>query len=316
MRKIILIIVALSLSGCLKLKDDIDINGETMGTSYSIKLLDDDRVSEKEIENRLIEINAIFSNWQEDSEITKLNQAPVNTWIPVSEELFKLLQQSKQIYQETNGFFDPGIGNLINLWGFGPEGGRKSAPSKEKVLQAFAKSSIKYLQFGEQEVKKLADININLSAIAKGYAVDELAKLIKAKGIENFLVEIGGEIYASGTNGEKKWLIGVEMPNNIKPKPVAIMDKAIATSGNYRNYFIWEGEKYSHIFNPKTGTPTNNDIVSVSVVNSSSAIADAYATAMMAMSSDEAIKIAKRLNLSVFFIIKENNSYKDVKINF
>lgn len=315
MKKIILILTFLFISSCASPEKNNDMYGQTMGTSYNINVLNDNRISQQEIENRLIKINAIFSNWQEDSEISKLNNAKVGEWLPLSKELFTLLEESKHIYQQTNKFFDPGIGNLINLWGFGIDGGRKSAPIRAQIQQAFAESSIKYLEFGEKEVRKLADININLSAIAKGYAVDEIAKLIKSKGIGNFLVEIGGEIYASGVNNNNEWVIGIERPDNKKPIAISLSNSAIATSGNYRNYFIWEGEKYSHIFNPKTGLPVNNDIASVSIINSRSAIADAYATAMMAMGSDNAIAIAKKLGLSALFIIKKENDYEIIRIN-
>lgn len=315
MPKIILILTFLCLSGCLQLKKDNNINGQTMGTSYSINVLEDDRINQQEIENRLIEINSIFSNWQENSEISKLNNAKINQWIPVSKELFTLLEESKNIYNKTDKFFDPGIGHLINLWGFGTDGGRTNAPTREQIKKAFSQSSIKYLEFGNQRVKKLTNININLSAIAKGYAVDEISRLIESRGIKNFLVEIGGEIYASGLNNNKKWQIGIEMPDNTSPIPIAIVNSAIATSGNYRNYFVWEDKKYTHIFNPKTGMPVNNDIISVSIINKRSAIADAYATAMMAMGSENAISIVKKLGLSALFIIKTKNDYEIIKIN-
>jgi thiamine biosynthesis lipoprotein len=165
-------------------------------------------------------------------------------------------------------------------------------------------------------VKKLRDIKINLSAIAKGYAVDEVARLIKAAGVENFLVEIGGEVIASGTNKEDDWIIGVERPDNKSPIPVELKNTSIATSGNYRNFFIWEGKKYMHIFNPESGFPANNDLASVSVIHPQSALSDAYATAMMAMGSSKAKMLADKLKLSVLLITNKEDNNQVIKINF
>ena len=303
------------LSGCLESDKSKSILGESMGTTYSVNILGDERVQKDIIEKRLQEINAVFSNWQTDSEISKLNNAPVGEWIQVSEELFQLLQESKSIYIQTNGFFDPSIGHLINLWGFGTEGGRKGVPMRSEIKKAFANSSLKYVELGDRQVRKLKDINLNLSAIAKGYAVDEVARLIEAKGVKDFLLEIGGEVYASGTKNGDDWTIGVERPDNKKPIPITLNNSSVATSGNYRNYFIWEGKKYIHIFNPKTGLPTNNDIASVSVIHHRSAIADAYATAMMAMGSEKAIRLANELELSVLLIVIKADNYQIIKIN-
>ena len=267
------------------------------------------------IDRRLEEINNTFSTWQHDSELSQLNRAPVDEWIDVSSELYSMLNRSVEIYQQTEGYFDPGIGRLIDLWGFGASGGRTEAPKREEIEQAFENSSIKFLLMEDGRVKKTRDIHINLSAIAKGYAVDEVARLIKISGIKNFLVEIGGEVVASGSNRGDDWVLGVERPDNKSPIPVVLKDASIATSGNYRNYFIWEGKKYMHIFNPLTGLPANNDLSSVTVIHPQSAMSDAYATAMMAMGSLKAIELANKLKLTALLItIKEDNN-QIIKIN-
>jgi len=286
-----------------------------MGTTYSINVLGDERVQQEAIERRLLEINALFSTWQEDSEISRLNEAPVGDWFRVSDEFFQLLQASEAIYFQTSGFFDPGIGRLIDLWGFGAEGGRTSVPQRDDVSAAFQNSSIKYLEFGEGRVKKTRDIHLNLSAIAKGYAVDEVARLIEATGVKDFLLEIGGEVYASGTNDGDEWTVGVERPDNKAPIPIALNNASVATSGNYRNYFIWEGEKYMHIFDPKSGLPANNDLASVSVIHPRSALADAYATAMMAMGSEKAHALANELELSVLLMVRKDDNYLIIRVN-
>jgi len=315
MRKYGLILILFLLSGCFENESVELIKGESMGTSYSINVLGDERIEQDIIDRRLVEINNTFSTWQDDSELSQLNHAPVGEWIDVSSELYSMLKQSVEIYQQTDGYFDPGIGRLIDLWGFGASGGRTEPPKREEIEQAFENSSIRYLLMEDGRVKKTRNIHINLSAIAKGYAVDEIARLIKMSGIKNFLVEIGGEVVASGNNRGDDWIVGVERPDNKAPIPIALKDASIATSGNYRNYFIWEGKKYMHIFNPSTGLPANNDLSSVSVVHPQSAMSDAYATAMMAMGSMKAIELANKLKLTVLLItIKEDNN-QIIKIN-
>jgi len=315
MRKYGLILILFLLSGCFENESVEQIKGESMGTSYSINVLGDERIEQDIIDRRLVEINDTFSTWQEDSELSQLNRAPVGEWIEVSSELYLMLKQSVEIHQQTDGYFDPGIGRLIDLWGFGASGGRTEAPKREEIEKAFENSSIRYLLMEDGRVKKTRNIHINLSAIAKGYAVDEIARLIKMSGIKNFLVEIGGEVIASGSNRGDDWTVGVERPDNKAPIPIVLKDTSIATSGNYRNYFIWEGKKYMHIFNPSTGLPANNDLSSVSVVHPQSAMSDAYATAMMAMGSMKAIELANKLKLTVLLItIKEDNN-QIIKIN-
>lgn len=315
MHKTCLILIFFLLSGCLETNNDERILGDSMGTTYSINVLGDERVHQDVIERRLVEINAVFSTWKADSEISRLNKSPVGEWIQVSVELFQLLQTSKTVYLQTKGFFDPGIGHLIDLWGFGAKGGRTSAPQRDEINTAFEHSSIKYLEFDDGQVKKLKNIHLNLSAIAKGYAVDEVARLVEVAGVQNFLVEIGGEVYAAGTNDGDEWTIGVERPDNQSPIPIALNSSSVATSGNYRNYFIWEGERYMHIFNPKSGLPANNDLASVSVVHHRSALADAYATAMMAMGSEMAIKLANELQLSVLLMVIKDDNVQIIRIN-
>jgi thiamine biosynthesis lipoprotein len=316
MRKYSLILILFLLGGCLENESSELIKGDIMGTRYSINVLGDKRVDQALIDKRLIEINGIFSTWQEDSELSQLNQSPLGEWITVSEELYFLLKISDEIYKQTDGYFDPGIGRLIDLWGFGSSGGRTELPKIEEIERAFKDSSIKYLVIEDGRVKKLRDIKINLSAIAKGYAVDEVARLIKASGVENFFVEIGGEVVASGTNKGDDWVIGVERPDNKSPIAVKLKNTSIATSGNYRNFFIWEGKKYMHIFNPESGFPANNDLASVSVIHPQSAMSDAYATAMMAMGSRKAKMLADKLKLSVLLITNKEDNNQVIKINF
>jgi len=315
MRNLLFIVLVFSLGGCLEKPNPAPLMGETMGTQYSINVLGDERANKANINKRLMQINTVFSTWLGDSELSRLNDAPVGKKIAVSPELYSLLEASSKLYQQSDGYFDPGIGRIIDLWGFGAKGGRTKPPSRTEIEQAFEKSSIKHLVLGDGWVEKTKAIQINLSAIAKGYAVDEVARLLLADGIEDFLLEIGGEVLASGTKNGEPWIIGVEHPNNEEPIAIPLTNSAIATSGNYRNFFIWEGQKYMHIFDPKTGFPANNDLASVSVIHPLSALADAYATAMMAMGSVRAIEFANQHKIATLLIRVEDDNYQTIKIN-
>ncbi|MBT6655340.1 MAG: FAD:protein FMN transferase [Candidatus Thioglobus sp.] len=313
MLRALLIAIFLLLSAC-GVDDTVQtITGKTMGTTYTVKTVGNG-VSKSEIEHVLNQVNQIFSTWDPNSELSLLNKKPIDQWIKVSSELYFVLSESKRIHQGTQGYFDPGIGKLIDLWGFGAV---KVAhkPTRGQVEKTRQRSSIQYLQLKNGKVKKIKDIRINLSAIAKGFGVDQVARLLNELWIKNFLVEIGGEVIARGRKGDKEWMIGIEQPGGAVPISINLNNKAVATSGNYRNYFVWEGERYTHILEPTTGLPIKNDLTSVSVLHDQTVVADAYATAMMAMGSEKATVLAQRLNLSVLLILNERFDSKVVKIN-
>jgi thiamine biosynthesis lipoprotein len=307
MPKLLIFFIFLFLSACSVDETTQTIIGTTMGTSYSIKI-NNNHVLKPIIDKRLDDIEQVFSTWNETSELSQLNKAPINQWVEVSDALFFVLSQAKKIHQQTQGFFDAGMGRLIDIWGFGAvRVGVK--PSRQKIAQALAISSIEYLRLSHSRVKKLKDIHINLSAIAKGYGVDVVANMLIKQGFKDFMVEIGGEVMA-----QSQWRIGIEKPNHDVPIAVELQNQAIATSGDYRNYLKWQGKKYQHILNPNTGLPANTDLSSVSVIHNSAMMADAYATAMMAMGSQKAKILAQQLNLSVVLVLNQQHDFKVLKI--
>lgn len=308
MRKILLPLIALLLNACSYDKVQV-ISGKTMATSYSIKSVGP-HLEQAKIDARLAEINQVFSTWNENSEISKLNQAPIKTWIKISDDLFFVLAEAQKIAQQTQGFFDPGIGRLIDLWGFGVEK-VSTPPDNVRIQSALDGASIKHLQLRGGQVKKLKDVALNLSAIAKGFAVDEIAKLLINQGVKRFLVEIGGEVISRG----KGWRVGLEMPNHNAPILLKLNNQAVATSGNYRHYFVWQGRNYPHILNPHTGLPAISDLSAVSVIHDSTLSADAIATAIMVMGSKKATILANRLNLQLIMILDKAQHYKILRVN-
>ncbi|MBC8493584.1 MAG: FAD:protein FMN transferase [Candidatus Thioglobus sp.] len=305
MPKLLIILLFFGLSGCLKTQSVEQITGKTMGTSYTIKT--QGKVDQSLIDQRLKQINQIFSSWDQHSELSKVNQHPIGQPVRLSAELLKVLSESIQVSTQTQGFFDPALGSLIDIWGFGPTKVSQK-PSRNRVLRALENTSISKASLEADQLTKQADIKLNLSAIAKGYAVDEIARLLNQQQVERYMIEIGGEVKVKG-----QWTIGIETPASQAPIAIDLMNESIATSGNYRQYFVWEGEQYAHILDPHTGLPVNSDLFSVSVIHPSNLLADAYATAMMAMGSVKAQQLAETLKLKVVLILKpaDDSSYAE-----
>lgn len=284
-----------------------------MGTSYSIKSTK--RINQKEITEELKRINQIFSNWVSGSEINRFNQTLVNQPFSPSKEFQEVVEISKKINLETGGYFDPGINDLINNLGFG-ERPAKEINSVDELKKLANHSSIASIDLKSNQLEKREEVQVNFSAIAKGYAVDLLADMLINKGHQNFLIEIGGEVFAQGKKNSDPWTIGIQFPQNHQPLSISIHNEGVATSGNYLNFTKVDHQKVGHILNPKTGTSENNLLYSVSVIHPKVAIADAYATALMAMPIDEAKRLILKEKLKVVLIVKQNKTHKVEKINF
>lgn len=297
MPKLLIIFLFFNLSGCFQTQSVEQITGKTMGTSYTIKIQGE--IDQRLIDQRLEKINQVFSNWNQDSELSLLNRQAINHPQELSDEMAFVLTHALALHEQTKGFFSPTMGALIDIWGFGVNP-VENHPEQLMIEQALAKSAIQQLTLSGSQFEKKADIQLNLSAIAKGYAVDEIAKLLKNQNIEHFMVEIGGEIKTQGG-----WSVGIETPIGQTPIAVNLVNESIATSGNYRQYFVWQGKRYAHILSPHTGLPVDSDLFSASVIHTSSMLADAYATAMMAMGHDKAVKMAQRLNLKAVLILNQ-----------
>jgi len=284
-----------------------------MGTSYSIKSTK--RINQEEITEELERINQIFSNWVSDSEINRFNHTNVNQPFSPSKEFQEVFEISKKIHLETGGYFDPGINDLINNLGFGEKPAKK-INSVDDLKKLANHSTIASIDLKSNQLLKRDEVQVNFSAIAKGYAVDLLADLLISNGHQNFLIEIGGEVFAQGKKNSDPWKIGIQSPENHQSLSIPIHNVGVATSGNYLNFTLVDHQKVGHILNPKTGISENNHLFSVSVIHPKVAIADAYATALMAMPIDEAKRLILKEKLKVILIVKQNKAYKVEKINF
>ena len=289
--------------------------GSTMGTTYSITLVDRLRPAElqeikAEVEERLTEVNAKMSTWESDSEISQFNNFQSLEPFAVSPEFASVLERALEIAASTDGAFDPTVKPLVDHWGFGV---RQISNIEHRISNDEVAKIMEFVGWekvclsNDALMKVHPKLQIDLSAIAKGYGVDAVAEVIRSFGLKDFLVEIGGEIAVSGLNREKKpWRVGVESPNGTEIfQALELRGGAMATSGDYRNFRTREdGTRFSHIIDPHTGYPAETDVASVSVLADSCMDADAVATALFVMGSEKGMAwLSQHPEFEAFFIL-------------
>lgn len=295
------------------------LSGPTMGTSYNITIVDEaytEQATEiaEAVTSILNGVNQTASTYIDNSELVELNRDTIEQVVRVSDDLFSMLLISEQVYRLTEGGFDVTVGPVVDLWGFGP-GYNQQVPSDSDIeaAQALTGFSKLVLNDASKSVSKTSPVQIDLSSVAKGYAVDLVADYFLSMGIANFLVEIGGEIRVNGHNPKgNPWRIGIESPNSSQASPaqaVAVTDLAMATSGDYRNYFDANGVRYSHTIDPRTGRPITHNLASVTVFADTSALADALATGLNVVGFDRALTICEQQKLACFFILHDGENF-------
>lgn len=317
-----LLLAIFVITGCQSKEDVRAIQGLTMGTTYSVKWVsksEETHAIKADVEKALNKVNQSMSTYIDSSELSRLNQYRGEEWQPVSPALFDVLRLSTSISQQTEGAFDVTVGPLVNLWGFGPDGRIEHAPNDDQIKVAAAKTGYKHIQLDPetQQLKKaVPELYMDLSAVAKGYAVDRLAAVLEDAGINRYLVEVGGELRAKGLKpGGKQWRIAVETPDatiRSVQKIINVENIAIATSGDYRNYFEENGVRFSHTINPATGKPIDHRLASVTVLASTCAEADALATAFMVLGTEQGYEYAMQHRVHALFIRKKDTGFEEV----
>ena len=296
-----------------------EFGGATMGTSYSIKLIDDENVGDvpalvQEVSALLHTLDRdVMSTYSADSELTAINNAAVGVPIELSAQMTEVLALALEINELSAGAFDVTVGPLVNRWGFGPTARQADrVPQQDEIDEYLARvgSHFMLLDRENRQLRKEADIYIDLSGIAKGYAVDRVAQLFDSKGIASYFIEVGGELRIKGRKpGEQSWVPAIEKPVDTAPQVHNIFyangeSIAVAGSGDYRNYFDLDGVHYSHEIDPKTGRPVTHSLASVYVIAQTAARADALATAFMVMGEEAGFELAQANNMAVYFISK------------
>ena len=297
--------------------------GQTMGTSFTIKApvvpeSVDQQALKQLIKALLLEINSSMSTYIETSEISLFNHSTSTDWQEVSPRFFEVLRMAQNISELTQGAFDISIAPLVNLWGFGPDLTTYTVPEASKIKQRLNQIGYQHLSLNDEanKIKKTnPSLRLDLSALAKGYAVDQVALLMERSSISSYLVEIGGEIRLKGKNiNGQLWRIAIEKPisdNRAIQKILPISNIAMATSGDYRNYFENEGIRFSHTIDPRTGYPAMHKLVSVTILRENSMEADALATAIMVLGPNDGYQLAEKKQIAALFLIKTDAGYEE-----
>ncbi|MGM0953383.1 MAG: FAD:protein FMN transferase [Pseudomonadota bacterium] len=299
-----------------------EISGSIFGTRYHVNVVlpeDEQRLQAlaQGIERELDQVDQAMSTWKEDSELSRFNQKQDQSeWTELSEPLFEVIQRSQEIAEMTDGAFDVTIGPVVNLWGFGPQARPETSPEPDELAQVLARTGTEHLELDPQTLSLRAQPPqyVDLSGIAKGYGVDAVARYLDSEGVEAYLVEVGGEVRVNGRKPDgSAWRLAVEEPvedarqvNSV----VALDSQAMATSGDYRNYYESEGQRYSHTIDPTTGKPISHTLASVTVIADDCMTADALATAFNVMGHEEAMTLATRENIPAYFIVRGEDGFE------
>ncbi|MDO6444209.1 FAD:protein FMN transferase [Colwellia sp. 1_MG-2023] len=324
LKSIFVLTLLIALSGCFPSNDlekqEVLLQGKTMGTTYNIKVVvgSESQVDMKQmhqgIDDLLVQLNQEMSTYIKDSELSLFNQSKDLSPVKVSAGLDRVITEAIRLGQLSEGKLDITVGPLVNLWGFGPDFRPETSPSEQLLESTRQRVGLDKLVLKNGTLNKLIpDLYVDLSTIAKGYGVDIVAEYIEQQGIENYLVEIGGEMRLKGfKHTGELWHVAIEKPVTTEravQQVIVPKDNAVATSGDYRNYYEVDGQRFSHIIDPATGKPINHKLVSVTVIHPSSMTADGLSTAMMVMGEEKALAFAEQNNLAAYFIVKTDNGF-------
>lgn len=294
------------------------LSGPTMGTAYRVSL--PQRLSTNEtntvragVESALGRVDALMSTYRSESELSRFNAAGAGEWVEIAPDTAAVMAEALRAGSVSGGAFDVTVGPLVDLWGFGPGAGN-GVPGDEAIADASALTGLEALQFVSTGViaKSEAGLRVDLSGVAKGRAVDLVAAYLEGEGFNSYLIDVGGELKARGRKADGTlWRIGIERPvpgRRQVQRVVAVEGGAVATSGDYRNFFERDGRRYSHTIDPRTGRPVEHTLSSVSVIADSAMTADAHSTALMVMGPEEGLALAERLDLPALFLLRSDGA--------
>lgn len=299
------------------------MGGETMGTTWSVKLAVPDGWSNSDVRRGVVaeldRVIAQMSTWEADSSISRFNRAEPGTWQSLEDEFFTVVEAALSCAARSGGAYDPTVGAAVDLWGFGPAPGHKAIPEPAAIAEA--REHIGWsrltLDAGRRRLLQPGNIRLDLSSIAKGFGVDQVARYLRQAGFANFLVEVGGELRGEGVKpGGTPWFVELEHP----PQPdgnsaraaealIALHGLSVATSGDYRRTSVWNGRVYSHTIDPRTAAPVDHALASVTVVAESCMTADALATALMVLGPCPAQALAESDGIAARFVVREASGF-------
>jgi thiamine biosynthesis lipoprotein len=314
-----IVLVLLALAAHAAHAETVTIRGATMGTTYQIKLADapaelDADGLQAEVNRMLAEIDMQMSTYRPDSELSRFNRAKAGKWFAVSPAVAEVTAVAREISAKTDGALDVTVGPLVKLWHFGPKSSDRGSefvpPTEDAIRQARQRVGYEKLEVRRSPPalrKQIDGIEVDLSSIASGYAIDQLSQLVAKREINNFMVEIGGEVRARGKREDgRSWRVAVERPTASGKRelamPVSLMNAAIATAGDYRKFFEFEGRRYSHVIDPATGRPVKHSLASVTVVADTCMAADGWDTPLLVLGPKRGFECAEKNGVAALFI--------------
>ncbi|MEP5568070.1 MAG: FAD:protein FMN transferase [Halioglobus sp.] len=316
--------VALALTllvACERPAEFYTLSGSTMGTTWNATLVlpSGSELQQQQlltgIESLLEAVNDSMSTYRNESEISRFNLSPEDQWFSVSTDFYVVLSAALAVGRQSGGAYDITVGPLVNLWGFGPKGLVFEPPPAEAITDVKQRVGQDYLRLNgdSRSLKKSADVYLDFSSIAKGFAVDKIARWLDDQGIADYLIEVGGEMRVAGMSPRgDAWRVAIEQPDMGRldvASAIRLSNTGVATSGDYRNYFEAEGVRYSHSIDPRTGYPVAHELVSVTVVHPSAMLADAWATALTVLGAEDAWSVALEQGLAVYLIQRDGDGF-------
>jgi thiamine biosynthesis lipoprotein len=315
-----LILLAAGLSGCDQPAAELRLEGATMGTTYTVQIPECDACESlgSQVETRLGQLVKHLSHYDPESELSTFNDYQGTDWFPVSPELGTVIEFALMVSAQSQGAFDISIAPAVDAWGFGPAEEIQAVPAAKQLEAALLHSGYTKLatRSSPWAIRKEDPLlRLDLSALAKGYAVDQLAYLLDDRGIGNYLVEIGGEIRTAGLREDgKPWRIGIQPPADELDLEFVVEpgDAAVATSGDYRNFYMLDDRRISHAIDPANALPVDNGVMSVSVIAPDAMQADALATALMVMGPEKATRFAQQHDIAMLLLTRSGSGMSPV----
>jgi len=322
LRCLLIAFALLAACGCARGPRMLRVEGASMGTTWSVTVppsrATDADALRASVQRRLDGIVAVMSHWDSGSELSRFNRAQSGVRLALSPDLFEVLRHASALAADTGGAYDPSVGALVNLWGFGPRGGRAHAPPPAEIAAALGHTGWTRLQLdpGTRSALQPGGVELDLSSIAPGFAVDRIADLLLDAGIENFLIELGGELRAHGRRpGGTDWQVAIESPPTVGGEPVgdesppaavlALRNRAMGASGDYRHVFEDAGHRYLHTLDARDGYPVRHRLAAVTVVADDCMHADAWASALMVLGDEAGPRFAQARGIAAVFLVRD-----------
>ncbi len=294
------------------------LQGEAMGTTWLVHAV----ATESDLprlqlgaQHELDRVVSQMSHWLPQSDLCAYNRSAADTWVKLPKEFFDVLTAAQAHAADSDGAFDPTVGPLVDLWGFGPAARRNAPPSEREIDLACARVGWRRVKLDQENQRALqpGGVQLDFSSIAKGYAVDQLARFLQRSGVNHWMVEVGGELRGQGCKPDgQPWWIELERLSPHFPRTLlALHGLSVASSGDYRRYFEFEGQRYAHTLDPRSGRPVTNALAAVTVIHTECMHADALATVLGVTPPDEACKYAHSRDIAALFVLRKGNAFEE-----